>query len=378
MGDPPLGRQGNASSKMPPRPSGGIVIWEPTGGSQHVVHGVPGQASSSRQPATWQPTFMLGSEPLPATASLRLWAQGEGGRVAHSLASGLMLLEDVHFFRDGTEDSIAKRLQWHTVAVNILTYVFLYFSRLVIFCFNSYRVYRVYVIGRTDYLYAQRKMTELTEDAEREKALKDVAADTAREKTAAAESAERRAQSEERARQQAEKKAAELEAKPSEIELRLAKAESLSMAHTEEVADLKATLEACEEKWYNEGFADAENSVEPVVMQARAHGFDKGWMAALRAAGVPGDSPLLNPENIPRPIPSNPVQSQADAADEEDTPSMRELVRAIDTHVEDRDMEVTSNLNSLGHEETHQQPGQEGPDQASADFAPLFQTNPAI
>ena len=35
------------------------------------------------------------------------------------------------------------------------------------------------------------------------------------------------------------------------------------------------------------------------------------------------------------------MQSQADAADEEDSPSMRELVRAIDTHV---DLEATSNL----------------------------------
>ena len=33
----------------------------------------------------------------------------------------------------------------------------------------------------------------------------------------------------------------------------------------EELADLKVALEACENKWYNKGFADAENSVEPVV-----------------------------------------------------------------------------------------------------------------
>ena len=39
---------------------------------------------------------------------------------------------------------------------------------------------------------------------------------------------------------------------------------------------MKTALEACKEKWYNEGFADAENSVEPVVYQAQLHGFGEG------------------------------------------------------------------------------------------------------
>ena len=54
-------------------------------------------------------------------------------------------------------------------------------------------------------------------------------------------------------------------------------------------------------------------------------------MAALQAMRVPNDSP--------------PVQSQSGAVDEEDTPSMRELVCEINTHVELVDLEVTSNLN---------------------------------
>ena len=41
-----------------------------------------------------------------------------------------------------------------------------------------------------------------------------------------------------------------------------------------------------------------------------------------------------------------PVQSQVGASDEEDTPSMRELVRVIDDHAENVDLEVTSNLNA--------------------------------
>lgn len=47
--------------------------------------------------------------------------------------------------------------------------------------------------------------------------------------------------------------------------LKMAKEESLNLAQADEIVDLKMALEACEEKWYNEGFADAKNSVEPIV-----------------------------------------------------------------------------------------------------------------
>lgn len=60
--------------------------------------------------------------------------------------------------------------------------------------------------------------------------------------------------------------------------------------------------------------------------------------------GVPKDSSLRNSEQIPYPALPPPIQSQADAADEEDTPSLRELVQAIDAHVEIVDLEVTGNL----------------------------------
>ena len=48
----------------------------------------------------------------------------------------------------------------------------------------------------------------------------------------------------------------------------MAAAKSLNLAQVDEIANLKAALEACEEKWYNEGFMDAENSMEPIVYQA--------------------------------------------------------------------------------------------------------------
>ena len=63
---------------------------------------------------------------------------------------------------------------------------------------------------------------------------------------------------------------------------KLAKAASLNTAREEELADLKATLEACENKWYNEGFANAENSAEPVILEAWKLGFEEGWLVALQ------------------------------------------------------------------------------------------------
>ena len=138
----------------------------------------------------------------------------------------------------------------------------------------------------------------------------------------------------------------EIDVKLRGTKLKLTEAESLNLAQADEITNLKATDEACEEKWYNEGFADAENSVEPIVHQARHHGFKEGWLAALQALGIAEDSPLRNPEQIPYPTPLPPVQSQADAVDEEDTLNMRKLVSAIDIHMEMVNLEVTSNLNA--------------------------------
>ena len=99
----------------------------------------------------------------------------------------------------------------------------------------------------------------------------------------------------------AENKLVEVETKLGGIKLKLAKAKSLNLAHVDEIANLKAALKACENKWYNEGFANAENSVEPIVHQTRSYGFREGWLAALQAMGMPKDSPLRNPEQIPYP-----------------------------------------------------------------------------
>ena len=83
-----------------------------------------------------------------------------------------------------------------------------------------------------------------------------------------ADIAEKKAAAAEKNRVMAEKRSAELLAKQNEMDLKLAKEISLNTTQVEELADLRAALEACKEKWYNEGFVDAENSVEPIVNQA--------------------------------------------------------------------------------------------------------------
>ena len=111
--------------------------------------------------------------------------------------------------------------------------------------------------------------------------------EAAKEKTNIAESAKWRAAAAEKSQALPEKKLAKLVARQNETEMKLAKTASLNSTLSEEVVDLWAALEACESKWYDEGFADAEKSVESVVMQARQLSFWEGWMVALHALGVP-------------------------------------------------------------------------------------------
>ena len=97
----------------------------------------------------------------------------------------------------------------------------------------------------------------------------------------AAETVEKKVAAAEKNRALAEKRSTELLAKQNETDVKLAEAISLNTAQAEELANLRAALGACEEKWYNEGFADTENSVEPVVTQASKVGFEARWFTAL-------------------------------------------------------------------------------------------------
>ena len=112
------------------------------------------------------------------------------------------------------------------------------------------------------------RLKKLFVDAKREKVLKDVATATAKEKVKTDKAVEKKANASEKARALAEKRLTEMEMKLEGTKLKLAEAESLNLSQANEIIDLKASLEACENKWYNEGFANAENSAEPVVCQA--------------------------------------------------------------------------------------------------------------
>ena len=46
-----------------------------------------------------------------------MWEKGEGGCIAQTLAEGLLLLDDVHAFEEGSEESVGHRLEWHAIAV---------------------------------------------------------------------------------------------------------------------------------------------------------------------------------------------------------------------------------------------------------------------
>ena len=74
------------------------------------------------------------------------------------------------------------------------------------------------------------RLKEPIEDANREKALKDVAEATTKDSGKAVEDAEKRAQKAKRDRDLAEQKLAEMDAKLGGIKLKLAKAESLNLA----------------------------------------------------------------------------------------------------------------------------------------------------
>ena len=86
--------------------------------------------------------------------------------------------------------------------------------------------------------------------------------------------------------------------------------------------------------------------MEPVINEARKLAFKEGWLAALQAVGVPEDSPLRDPNQIPLPSLPTATQKTHVIADEEETTSLRELVDQIHAHVVPIDLEATSNPNT--------------------------------
>ena len=181
---------------------------------------------------------------------------------------------------------------------------------------------------------ADGRAKELAEEADREREAREIAVKTTNEKIKVVDIAEKKADAVEKKRAMAKKRSAELLAKQNKTDVKLAEEISLNTAQAEE--------EACEEKWYNEGFVDAENSAEPIVNQARRLGFEAGWFTALQILGVPEDFPLRDPNQIPFSSLTAAAQNPLVPIDEEETISMRELVEQIDAHAEPDETEATS------------------------------------
>ena len=123
---------GDVATQTPPRPTGGIVIHEP---QTQVELGV---ASSSQAAPTWKPKFLLDGKPLPSTACVRKWEKGEGGCIAQTLATCLLLPDDIHAFEDGSKESVGRWLEWHTIAVTLylsITYHSFLFVFVLIYAF---------------------------------------------------------------------------------------------------------------------------------------------------------------------------------------------------------------------------------------------------
>ena len=96
---------------------------------------------------------------------------------------------------------------------------------------------------------------------------------------------------------------------------------------------------------------------------------------AFQVMGMPEDSPLRDPGQIPYSTPLPPSQTQADAVDEEETASLRELVQAIEAHV---NLEVSSNLQATDNEQAQQQWTEDTPNQPIGEVAQPPPADPTI
>ena len=85
--------------------------------------------------------------------------------------------------------------------------------------------------------------------------------------------------------------------------------------------------------------------MEPVIDETWKLAFKEGWLAALQAVGVPEDSPLKDPNQIPLPSLLTTAQKTPIIANEKEMTSFRELVEQIDAYAEPIDLEATGNPN---------------------------------
>ena len=182
------------------------------------------------------------------------------------------------------------------------------------------------------------------EEADKERALKEVSEANLRDLGTTLVTTERRATEAKTAYTLAEQRAAGLEGKLGEVEMKLARAKRLISAQNKEMADLKAMVAKSEDKFYNMGFANAENSKEPIMVESQRYRFRDGWMAAVNAMGLLEDYAFRDLEQVPylEGLICPSVQT-TNRPEEEDSLSMRELVEEIDSHAKVIELDGSTN-----------------------------------
>lgn len=83
------------------------------------------RASSSTPPtSSYNHSFTLGERPLPTTLFILTWRKGKGGWVVDNLRKALLLLEDVHFWEQITNEDIVLNLKWQSIVVSLSSTTF--------------------------------------------------------------------------------------------------------------------------------------------------------------------------------------------------------------------------------------------------------------
>lgn len=117
------------------------------------------------------------------------------------------------------------------------------------------------------------RLKDTQEDADKEKALKQVAEADLKDKVLALNVMERRAITAKTALDQAKQKAIDALNKLREAELKLAQIASVLSARDKEFADFKAEEKDQKQHYYNKGFKHTEDLANSVVFQSRKFGF---------------------------------------------------------------------------------------------------------
>ena len=198
----------------------------------------------------------------------------------------------------------------------------------------------------------ENQLQGVVEEVDKERTFKEVSESTLWEQSTNLAASERRSTETERARVTTKKRVADLEGKLGDAEEKLAHAEGAISAKDKEIATLMIVVVLSQDKFYNMGFVDVENSSEPIMLDSRCYGFEEGLMATVNALGLPEDSPFKHLDQIPllehlhSPLKHTPAPNE-----KEDSLSMRELVEEIDSHTEVIDLNISTHLGTAEGQE---------------------------